>query len=317
MSNTDIHKLRFIDSHAHCHRIKEEPRQRFLKDIEGGNGSCISKVINVTITYDDLVDVINPKDGKGIFKDRLRGLDGMINDKLKYYAYGIHPKELHNAVYGGDYDMTEDEIADKEYKIVTALKDICSNPDNRAVGIGETGFEFYHDEPYQHKEMQRRWYGYHIELAYELGLPLIIHHRSSSDPIRGNANIEGIKVLRSFKEKLLPDPGVIHCFIGNMEEARIFCEELNFVLGIGAAFLNERNTELREVVKKIPLEWMVLETDSPYMKPKGLNTGYKQNTPLNIPYIAEEIVKLKNVSIEDVARVTTKNAFRVFTRLND
>ena len=131
--------------------------------------------------------------------------------------------------------------------------------------------------------------------------------------------------------KLRKVPGVIHCFIGNKTEAKEF-HKLGFVLGIGAAFSygnpkensNSEKTDcqtgrlnkLYQVVRDMPLEWMVLETDTPYLHVKGVS-DYRENTPLSIPAIAELIVETKDekVSIEEVARITTRNALKVFPRI--
>ena len=319
MIENDV-EMSLIDTHSHCPRLKDDSRKRFIKDLYGERGKSISKIINIAVSYDENIDAEEPgENGCSIFRGRLCDDEGNIYSKLNYFAHGIHPKEVHQVVFSGIHDMSDYEIETLENEIFNKLKDICSDSNNKCVAIGETGFEFYYDEPYKYKDLQRRFYERHIELAHELDLPLIIHHRSSKDDTLGreNANEEGIKLLKENARLLRNNPGVIHCYIGTYEEARIFCEELSFVLGIGAAFLDERNDELREVIKRIPLEWIVLETDTPYIKPKGLNTGYKQNTPLNLPYIANGIAKLKGVSIEEVARITTNNAYRVFDKLNE
>lgn len=316
MSDNEV-GFNLIDTHSHCPRIKDEPRKRLIADLYGERGKNISKVINIAITYDENIDAEDPDNkGKSIFRDKLRDNDGNVYDKLNYFAYAIHPKEIYQTIFNGNSGMTVEE---KEEIVFNKLKEICSNPDNNCCAIGETGFEFYYTDPYSIRGLQLKWYEKHIQLAHELDLPLIIHHRSSNNPSLGreNANEAGINVLRKNKSLLRYDPGVIHCFVGTYDEASIFCEELSFVLGIGAAFLDDRNSELRSVVERIPLDWIVLETDSPYLKPKGINSGYKQNTPLNLPYIASEIAKLKGISIEEVAQVTTANALRVFDKLND
>ena len=309
--------MELIDPHAHCSRVKEKDRPRFFEDLYGKPGENISKIINIAISYEEIIDAKDPGNKrKTLFKDRLRDSNGKIYDKLNNFAYAIHPKEVYQAVYSGKKNMSEADIYVKEQKIMKKIKEVCSDPDNRCVAIGETGFEFHYDIPYEYKDMQRRWYEFHIRLAHELNLPLIIHHRSCSNPSLGreNANIEGIKVLRNNRLLLKENPGVIHCFVGNMNEARIFHEELGFLLGIGGKFLQENNSELRETLKNVPLDWMVLESDSPFLKPCGIVTDYKQNTSLNITYIAEKLAELKEISVE---KVTTANALRVFDRLNE
>ena len=161
---------------------------------------------------------------------------------------------------------------------------------------------------------------------------MIIHLRSG-DHREQNANKKAIAIMKEYQEqgKLRKIPGVIHCFIGNKTEAREF-HRLGFVLGIGAAFSygnpkengypaktdcqTGRLQKLYQVVCDMPLEWMVLETDTPYLAVKG-SSDYRENTPLSIPLIAKLIVQAKNerVSIEEVARITTRNALKVFPGL--
>lgn len=325
---TVVDNLEFIDTHAHVHRVKDEPRGRFFRELYGERGQSIKKIINIAISYEENIDAMESVEGGGersVFKDKLRDSNGVIYDKVNYFAHGIHPKEVPQTVFGEAYEMSDsidevkniDSLNENIDAIFQDLYTICSMSDSRCVAIGETGYEFFYSAPYKYKDLQTEFYRRHIELAHKLELPLIIHHRSHHDISLGreNANQEGIKLLRENKGLLKDNPGVIHCFFGNYEEAAIFCHEMSFVLGVGAAFLDERNEELREVFRKIPLDNLVLETDTPFLKPKFINSGYKQNTPLNIPYIANELAKLKGVSIEEVAKVTTENALRVFPGL--
>ena len=318
---TLLDNLEFIDTHAHVHRLKDEPRERFFRELYGERGQSIKKIINIAISYEENIDAMEPVEGGGVrsvFKDKLRNPDGVIYDKVNYFAHGIHPKEVHQTVFGGNYEMSEEEVNEKIDAIFEQLYTICSVSDSRCVAIGETGYEFFYSAPYEYKDLQREFYKRHIELANKLDLPLIIHHRSHPDISLGreNANQEGIKILQENKDLLRDNPGVIHCFFGSIEEAETFCG-MSFVIGVGAAFLDERNAALREVITRVPLSNIVIETDTPFLKPKHINSGFKQNTPLNIPYIANELAKLKGISIEEVAKFTTENALRVFDRLND
>jgi TatD DNase family protein len=162
--------------------------------------------------------------------------------------------------------------------------------------IGEIGLDFYWDktftkQQYHAFEMQMQW-------ALDKKLPIVIHTR--------NAIQEAIEVVLPFAKKGLT--GIFHCFGDDYATARKIID-LNFCLGIGGV-VTYKNSDLNEVLKEIPLSAIVLETDAPYLTPVPFRG--KRNEPAYIKLIAERIASIKEVSIEEVASITTANAEKIF-----
>ena len=148
-----------------------------------------------------------------------------------------------------------------------------------------------------------------IRSTYELGDNVMIEHV--------DAHKEAIKILKEFDENLKDGiKGVVHCFTSKkLSDAEEYIK-LGYMLGIGGAFTYPENEELKEIIRQVPLEYIVLETDSPFVLPVDMpeNEAYpgKRNTPLSIPYIATQLAELKGISVDEVAAVTTENAKRLF-----
>ena len=182
--------------------------------------------------------------------------------------------------------------------------------DNRVIAIGETGLDYHLERKEQHRLRQVIWFLWQIRLAHQLGLPLILHIR--------DANKDAIRILRHEKKKL--HGGVCHCFSGGADEAKIYTEELGLSLGIGGAVLKEteRSASLKKAVAETPVEYLLLETDGPYVKPRkpddvtGKQWEKARNTSLILPAVARKIAELKGLTQEEVYRITTDNAERVF-----
>jgi TatD DNase family protein len=163
-------------------------------------------------------------------------------------------------------------------------------------GIGETGLDFYWDktfvsQQYEALEIQ-------IELALAYSLPLILHTR--------NATQETIDVVKKYKGSGLQ--GIFHCFGGTKEEADQIIE-LGFYLGIGGV-VTYKNAGLAEVLHQTDMKSVVLETDAPYLAPVPVRG--KRNESSYLKYIAEKIATVKNITVEEVERITTENAEKIF-----
>lgn len=193
-----------------------------------------------------------------------------------YASIGYHPE-------------VSNKIVEKDYEILENL--IKSNP--KMVAIGEIGLDYYWDK--DNKEKQREVFCKQLEIAEILDIPVVIHSRDAIG--------ETYEILSQYKVR-----GVIHCFSGSLEMAQKFIG-LGFLLGIGGV-VTFKNSKLYQVVEQIPLESIVLETDSPYLSPEP-NRG-KVNESSNIPIIAEKIASIKNISIEEVRNTTTLNAIKLF-----
>lgn len=196
--------------------------------------------------------------------------------KNLYACIGYHP-EVSNKIVEKDYEILEEMVK--------------NNP--KIVAIGEIGLDYYWNK--DNKDKQREVFCKQLEIAEKLRVPVVIHSRDSIN--------ETYEILKKYKVS-----GVIHCFSGSLEMAKKFIS-LGFLLGIGGV-VTFKNSKLFEVIEKLELTNIVLETDSPYLTPEP-NRG-KTNESSNIPYIAQKIAEIKNISLEKVAKITTENAIRVF-----
>lgn len=167
---------------------------------------------------------------------------------------------------------------------------------NTYYAIGETGIDLYWSKEFLQE--QKEAFNYQIKLSQKFNLPLIIHIRNSFDEV--------IKCLNSYKKK--PLKGIFHCFSGTLNQANKAIE-LGFLLGIGG-IITFKNSNLSETIKKIKLDHIVLETDSPYLAPHPYRG--KRNESKYIPEIAKKIAEIYNTSIETIAEKTTQNALNLF-----
>ena len=196
-----------------------------------------------------------------------------------YAAIGIHPNEV------GELD---------EEKFQT-VREYAMKP--KVVAIGEIGLDYYWMEP--KAEIQKEWFKRQLDLARELKLPVVIHSRDAAKD-----------TLDILKEKNAGEiGGIIHCFSYSMDMAREFMD-LGFYLGIGGVVTFKNSKKLKEVVQKMPLERMVIETDCPYLAPEPVRGT--RNSSLNLPYIVNEIAELKGISSPDVINITERNAKDVY-----
>jgi len=164
------------------------------------------------------------------------------------------------------------------------------------VAVGETGLDYYWDLTF--KEQQKASFCQQVEWAKELQLPIVIHSRNSFDDL--------VEILKPLKNGSLR--GVFHCFTGTLEDAKKVID-LGFYMGIGGV-VTYKNSGLDKVVEKIDLKHLVLETDSPYLPPVP-HRG-KRNETSYVKLVAEKIAQVKNISLEEVAAITSSNAYALF-----
>lgn len=199
-----------------------------------------------------------------------------------YAAVGIHPSET------GALD--EESFA--------WLEQQCGHP--KCVAVGEIGLDYYWDEP--ERETQKIWFRRQIALAKKLGLPVVIHSRDAAQ--------DTIRIME--EENAAKTGGVVHCFSYTKETARIFLD-MGFYIGVGGVVTFKNGKKLKEAVAEIPLERIVLETDSPYLAPEP-NRG-RRNSSLNLKYIVEQIAEIKNVTHKRVEDVTFENALKLYPKV--
>ncbi len=196
-----------------------------------------------------------------------------------YASVGVHP-----------HDATEISAASLQQ-----LKELLGRP--KVVALGEIGLDFFRDR--SPRDVQRNAFRQQIQLAREVGKPIIIHDRDAHDEI--------LQILQ--EENAADVGGVLHCFSGDTEMAKK-CLNMGFYLSFPGTITYPKNAASRDVVKAVPIDRMLVETDCPYLSPQQFRG--KRNEPAYIRYTAEKIADIKGLSLEDVARVTSRNCFDLF-----
>lgn len=192
-----------------------------------------------------------------------------------FAAIGYHPSEA---------DVVKDEdlfLLEEQLKL------------NKVVAIGEIGLDYYYGK--ENKDKQIELFEKQLAIAEKYHLPVVIHSR--------DATYDTIQCLKKYSVS-----GVIHCFSGSLETAKEYIK-MGFFLGIGGV-VTFKNSNLAKIITDIPLDYIVLETDSPYLTPAP-HRGEK-NSSKYIPLIAEKIANCKNVSLKQVSEITTANAKHIF-----
>ena len=180
------------------------------------------------------------------------------------------------------------------YKQIASL---CKN--QKTIGIGETGLDYYRDHD---KELQKQSFIEHIKAAQETNIPLIVHTRDAEE--------DTLSILEDMMNQK-PFKALIHCFTGTRDMA-FRCIDIGLYLSISGIVTFNNALDLRETVKSIPLNRLMIETDSPYLAPQQYRG--KTNEPGFVKYVAECISELKDVKYEEIANITTGNFFKVFAK---
>lgn len=200
----------------------------------------------------------------------------------------------YNDVYGY-VGVFPEEVKDFSDKTLSDMEGIIkSNP--KIIGIGEIGLDYYWDKSF--KELQKEVFIKQIEFANQMNLPLNIHSRE--------AHLDTLEILKKYNKN---STAIMHCFSGSLEFARECIKEgIYIALGGVVTFKNAKKT--KEVAKNIPLEYLLLETDDPYLAPVPFRG--KENQPMYVKYVAEEIANLRGITPEEVAKTSTENAKKIF-----
>ena len=223
-----------------------------------------------TIKDKGIIDVINCGDGINTSKEVIE-----INKKYDILkpAVGIHPENISD---NSNIDELEELIKS-----------------NKIYAVGEIGLDYYWNK--ENKDDQKDLFIKQLDLAIKYDLPVIIHTR---DSIQDCYDILKVRNNR----------GVIHCFTGSIEMAKLFIKK-GYKLGIGGV-LTFKNSNLYKVIESIDLDDILLETDSPFLSPEPFRG--QTNIPSNVYYVASRIAEIKNISVEEVIDITRKNASKLF-----
>ena len=234
--------------------------------------------------YEDLDDVIEQIKESEIYRVINNGCDQKTNTEvldlvskydLMYGALGIHPESA-NEYTQEDLDFVEEHIKD-----------------NKIIAIGEIGLDYYWVK--DNKDKQKELFEYQLKLAEKYNIPVIVHSREATQ--------DTIDILKKYKVK-----GIIHSFSGSYEVAQIYIK-MGFLLGINGV-ITFKNCNLKDVIEKIDVSNIVLETDSPYLTPVP-NRG-KRNDPTKVMDIAIFIADIKGISIEELSKEINGNLGRLF-----
>ena len=193
---------------------------------------------------------------------------------------GLHPCDVTEKNYDQEIAHVEEQLATQNY-----------------IAVGEIGLDLYWDKTTF--KIQKKAFIRQIELAKKHDLPIVIHVRDSFN--------EAFEIINRLNHKTLR--GVFHCFTGNVTDAQKIISLQGFYLGIGGV-LTFKNSKLDKTIAEIDLRHLVLETDSPYLTPNPFRG--KRNESKYLIHIAEQLAKIHNISIEQVAAITTKNAKKLF-----
>jgi len=196
------------------------------------------------------------------------------------YGYtGVFPEEAKT--------FTDKTLSDMEQIVKT-------NP--KIIGVGEVGLDYYWDK--STKELQKAIFIKQIEFANQMNLPLNIHSRE--------AHLDTIEILRKYNKN---STAILHCFSGSLDFAKE-CIKEGIYIALGGVVTFKNAIKAKEVAANIPLEYLLLETDDPYLTPVPFRGT--ENQPVYVKYVAQEIAKLRGISVDEIAKATTANAERIF-----
>lgn len=269
--------MKIVDTHTHLdgEEFDEDRSEVILRAKEAGVGMVFLPAIDV-------------KTSEAVLK---------LSHEYPGYAYpmvGLHPEEV-KADWKEQLKKIE-AILDEHLTAVDGLNGIMYKSDY--IAIGEIGLDFYWSREFEKEQLVA--FEKQVEWACETGLPLMIHCRKAQN--------EMLHILRKWKDKL--PGGVFHCFTGNQQEAKELLEYDNFVLGIGGVSTFKSSHLREDLPAAVPLERIVLETDSPYMAPVPYRG--KRNESAFIVQVMKTLATAYGVSEEEVAKVTNQNVERVF-----
>jgi TatD DNase family protein len=249
-----------IDSHAHLELSDFDDDREDV--IERAKKSGVECVVTVGINLEDSRNAV-------ALAERYDNI---------YASVGVHPhdaKSINETTYASLRKLSESD---------------------RVVAYGEIGLDLFRN--LSPRDLQIKRFGEQLELAGELGLPVIIHDRE--------AHRETVELLKGWKNR---SGGVIHCFSGDYDMA-VKCLDMGFYISIPGTITYKKSETLRDVVRRIPIDGLLVETDCPFLSPEPKRG--KRNEPANVVYTARKVAQVKDLPFEDVARITSENTRNLF-----
>lgn len=251
----------FIDSHCHLDRLDYSEHKSVGDILRKAREVGVTHLLTITMTTDTFPKVMELVEGFGCV----------------YLSCGVHPLEV-NSFFSQEMFMS-----------------YCTH--ERVVAIGETGLDYHRS--LETAALQRLRFRQQIEVASQIGKPIIVHTRKASE--------DTLSILR--KNDVACCRGVIHCFTEDLYFAEAVMD-MGFYISISGIITFRGSEKLRKVVKEIPLDRLLIETDSPYLAPAPYRG--KQNQPAYVAEVASCIARIKNISVSEVASKTTNNFFKLF-----
>ncbi|XP_065829781.1 putative deoxyribonuclease TATDN2 [Oscarella lobularis] len=266
----------FIDTHCHLEYLFERVGHRgSLSDFAASPSNAFPSNFDGCVTiYCDSASFSS----FGTWED-------VVRDPKAWAAFGLHP---HNAKY---YDE----------RLETKIVDACKHP--KAVAWGETGLDYAKHGGVDERKIQREVFGRQLKCAVALGKPVVIHSRDAEED-----------VLRIVDESLPRDWKIhLHCYTGSLGDAeRFFRTFPNLYVGFTGVVTYDSAKVIRECVTSVPLERILLETDTPYMVPTSLKRNNRFSHPGMIPHVAQSIAQLKGLSLDEILAAARKNTTRMY-----
>lgn len=236
--------------------------------------------------YQDIDEVIARAYANGLGMIIVNGYDKKSNEEvlelvrkydIVYGALGIQP-EYATGASEADFKFIEEHIND-----------------DKIIAVGEIGLDYHYDID---KDRQREVFKRQLDIARKYNKPVIVHSRECIQDTYDILKVSNVE-------------GIMHCYSGSVEMAREFIK-IGFYLGIGGVSTFKNASRLVDVIKEIPMEYIVLETDSPYLSPKPYRG--KRNEPINVGVILQKICDIKGLDYNQASEVTTKNVLRLFDK---
>ena len=236
--------------------------------------------------YDDIDEVVMRAKDAGVMMLVVNGIDRRTNEEvlelvkkydIVYGALGFQP-EVSESVNDDDFKFIEEHIND-----------------DKIVAVGEIGLDYHYNVD---KEKQKNVFKRQLEIAKKYNKPVIVHSRECIQDTYDILKVSSVK-------------GIMHCYSGSVEMAREFCK-IGFYLGIGGIVTFKNAVKLVDVIKGVGLEYIVLETDSPYLSPEPYRG--KRNEPINVGVILQKICALKGLDYKEASEITTGNVLHLFDK---
>ena len=207
----------------------------------------------------------------------------------------VHLAEKHPEMIYASVGVHPSEVADIDEQVLAKLLELAKTP--RVIGWGEIGLDYHYENT--NKELQQKYLRLQISLAKEAGKPIIIHDRDSHQDV--------VDILQ--EEHAGINGGILHCFSGSWEMAKL-CLKMGFFISFAGPLTCKNARVPVEVAGKVPLDMVLVETDSPYLTPHPFRG--KTNEPARVIYTAEKLAQIRGMDYEEIAEITTANAKRIF-----